>query len=197
MRSVFRNCLGSGGANVCTAQDGAQPSTRFGGYFYAGGQRDGDGSVATKAGYEFSNAGVWDNVSWGRGRLGCSSAYDGIGDCGIGSGGQFVNGKWYLVEMHAKMNTPGQGDGVVRGWVNGVLSYQKNNMMWRFAGHDSLHVRTIWLNVHAGGEAVGLCEGSYIMLDQLVAATGGPIGSVGGMPVDAQAPASPAGLKFN
>jgi hypothetical protein len=99
--------------------------------------------------------------------------------------------------MHVKMNTPGQPDGIVRGWVNGVLSYQKNNMMWRFVDHDSLHVRTIWLNVHAGGESVGLCEGSYVMLDQLVAATSGPIGPLGGGAVDTQPPAAPAAVKFN
>ena len=78
--------------------------------------------------------------------------------------------------MYVRMNTPGQADGIVRGWVDGQLSYEKTNMIWRIPGHDNLHVRTIWLNVHAGGEAMGLCQASAIYLDQMVAATDGPVG---------------------
>jgi hypothetical protein len=78
--------------------------------------------------------------------------------------------------MYVKMNTPGRADGVVRGWVDGQLSYEKTNMIWRVVGHDNLHVRTIWLNVHAGGESVGLCKSSAVYLDQMVAATDAPVG---------------------
>ena len=69
---------------------------------------------------------------------------------------------------------------VIRGWVDGVLSYQKTNMIWRLPGHQNLHVRTVWLNVHAGGEFVGLCETSHVYLDQMVVATDAPIGKIAG-----------------
>ena len=97
--------------------------------------------------------------------------------------------------MYVRMNTPGQSNGVIRGWVNGALSYEKTNMIWRIQGHDNLHVRTIWLNVHAGGESVGLCSGSYVLLDQLVAATGARAGAFSGaQDVDITPPAVPKGL---
>ncbi len=78
------------------------------------------------------------------------------------------------------MNTPGAADGEIRGWVDGNLSYEKTNMVWRYQGHKNLHVRTVWLNIHAGGEFVGLCETSHVYLDQMVVATDAPIGGFAG-----------------
>ena len=43
-------------------------------------------------------------------------------------------------------------------------------MEYRYTGNDSLHNRTFWLNVHAGGEGLGLCTASYVLIDQLVIA---------------------------
>ncbi len=123
---------------------------------------------------------MWDQEPWGQGYYdgpfgSCRTPSD-VGGCGKGFGGQLENGKWYGIEMYVKMNTPGQADGIVRGWIDGKLSYEKTTMIWRLPGHDNLHVRTIWLNVHAGGESVGLCQASTIYLDQMVAATDAPIG---------------------
>ena len=53
-------------------------------------------------------------------------------------------------DLHS-INIPSQEDGIIRGWVNGSLSYEKTNMIWRNPGHDNLHVRTMWLNVHKSG----------------------------------------------
>lgn len=188
MRLAFRNCLKgeSTVTNACTTKPGAK--TRIGSYHY----------YAYQKGYNIH--GFWDNIQWGQGTYSspfgsCSTPGD-IGGCGKGDGGVLLNGRWYLIEMHVKMNTPGQADGVVRGWVDGVLSYEKRNMVWRFEGHDNLHVRTVWLNVHAGGEFVGLCTGSHIMLDQLVVATGDRVGPLGGKQVDAIPPAAPSGLRL-
>ena len=69
---------------------------------------------------------------------------------GIGDGGVLLNDRWYRIEMHVKMNTPGQADGVIEGKVDGILSYEKKNMIFRIPGHDNLHVRTIWLDVFKG-----------------------------------------------
>jgi hypothetical protein len=171
MRAVFRDC-NKGEKTVTHACINPRATTRFGSYLYFYGQKG------------FENAGFWDNEPWGQGEFtlpfgSCSTPGD-IGGCGTGTGGQFENDRWYLIEMFVKMNTPGHADGVIRGWVDGQLSYEKTNMVWRLPGHDNLHVRTIWLNVHAGGEMVGLCTASYIMLDQLVATVrerAGPIES--------------------
>ena len=53
-------------------------------------------------------------------------------------------------------------------------------MVWRNPGHKDLHVRTVWLNIHAGGEFVGLCDASHVYLDQMVVATDAPIGGFAG-----------------
>ena len=96
--------------------------------------------------------------------------------CGLDSGGILQGNRWYAVETYVKMNTPGVADGVIRGWVDGVLSYEKTNMMFRKVGHDNLHVRTVWLNVFKGGTD-GNCSDSYIYLDQMVVASS-PIGVI-------------------
>lgn len=187
MRSMFRDCnMGEATQSfACTTKPGAK--TRFGSYHYYYGQH----------GYE--NAGFWDNIEWGQGYysapFGSCSTADDVGGCGKGDGGVMLNGRWYLVEIYVKMNTPGKADGVVRGWMDGVLSYEKTNMIWRLVGHDNLHVRTVWLNIHAGGEFVGLCTASYVMLDQLVVATGGRVGPFGGRSVDSSPPAAPSSLR--
>jgi hypothetical protein len=188
MRTTFRNCSQgeSTPTHACTTKPTAR--TRFGSYFYFVNQQS------------FDNAGFWDNIQWGQGPFNspfgsCSSASD-IGGCGKGDGGVLENGRWYLVEMYVKMNTPGQADGVVRGWVDGVLSYDKRNMVWRIPGHDNLHVRTVWLNIHAGGEFVGLCQGSHVLLDQMVVATGARVGPLGGKQVDPVPPSAPTGLRL-
>ena len=73
------------------------------------------------------------------------------------------------------MNTVGSADGVLRTWINGVLKYEKTNVEFRLTGNDNLHVRGFWLDVHMGGEFVGPLRESYIVLDQLVIATGARI----------------------
>ena len=97
--------------------------------------------------------------------------------CGMGTGGMLVNDQWYAIEVYVKMNTPGQADGVLRGWVDGVLSYDKTDVRYRLPGHDNLHVRTAWLNVYKGG-VNGNCTDGYVYLDNMVIATSEPIGPV-------------------
>ena len=174
MRAKYRNCSGNSGQQICADP---QATTRFGSYIYA---PEADG---------FNNFGAWDNQTHGTPANGCSSS-NGLA-CGTGSGGQFVNDRWYLIEMFVKMNTPGVADGEIKGWVDGTLSYNKPNMKWRLVGHDNLHVRTAWLNVHSGGEFGGLCQTSHVDLDQMVIATQAPVGPLAG---NTPAPLPPSNL---
>lgn len=194
-RLKFRNCTGSGNADICAADIGGKnASTRLGWYWY----------LPPANGANNQMFAAFDNQSWGTDMVGsggsCASDRLNVGStgsdsssCGKGAAG-LVNGTWYLVELYVKMNTPGQANGVSRTWINGELKYEKTNLEYRLVGNDSLHVRTIWLNVHAGGEFMGLCTGSYVMLDQLVAATGARVGAFAGTPVDLTPPAAPAGV---
>jgi hypothetical protein len=92
--------------------------------------------------------------------------------------------------MHVKMNTPGQADEIIEGKVDGVLSYRKTNMIFRLPGHDSLHVRTVWLDVFKGG-GVGNLNDQQVYLDQLVVALKDWVGPWAKSPIPASTPTSP------
>jgi len=61
-----------------------------------------------------------------------TSGYD---DCNyypnVNGGISFADDQWYCVETHTKMNTPGVADGVLEIWVDGNLSLQYLNRMFR------------------------------------------------------------------
>lgn len=65
--------------------------------------------------------------------------------------------KWYCVESYVKLNTPTQKDGVIKGWVNGRLAFEKQGL--NFRNVDSLKIEKIWMNVYHGGKTptVGDC----------------------------------------
>lgn len=63
--------------------------------------------------------------------------------------GYLQNNRWYCVEQYAKMNTPGQNDGILRGWVNGQLAFEKTDVRMRDV--DTLKIETIWVNLYLGG----------------------------------------------
>jgi hypothetical protein len=163
-RAVFHDCT-SGDNNACSTKPGA--IARFGSYFYFHNQQTSTGQTAP-----------WDNDDWAQSGSGNCATQPSSTFCGIGDGGVFLPDVWYLVEMYVKMNDVGSANGVTRGWVDGVLSYEKTNMIWRIAGHDNLHVRTVWLEIFKGGTN-GNCENSEIYLDQMVIATAGVIGPWG------------------
>ena len=157
MRAEFTHCY-----RACTTKPGA--SMRFGSYLYFYQQEVGDGSFT-------GHNGNWDsNPSGGStGKGGTCKTVPNNTVCGIGDGGVLMNDRWYMIEMHVKMNTPGQADGIIEGKVDGVLSYQKKNMIFRIPGHDNLHIRTIWLDVFKGG-TIGNLNDQQVYLDQMVAA---------------------------
>lgn len=183
-RLKFRNCKGSGGADICTAGPGTE-TTRLGFYWY----------IPPASGENNQMFGAFDNQSWGTGPdpgsvqgdgscgagpLNAGSTDSDGTSCGKGAAG-LVNNQRYRVELYHLMNTVGQANGVARAWIipvdaNGYdsgapMKYEKTNMVYRVALNDGLHVRSFWLNVHAGGEFMGLCTASYVLIDQLVIAT--------------------------
>ncbi|MES2824868.1 MAG: hypothetical protein V4732_14785 [Pseudomonadota bacterium] len=39
--------------------------------------------------------------------------------------------KWYCIELHMKLNTPGSADGIFEFWINESLQANKSNLNWR------------------------------------------------------------------
>jgi hypothetical protein len=92
------------------------------------------------------------------------------------------HGKWYSVEMHCKLNTPGQpgelgkNDGILEGWIDGRLALRRTDI--RFRDVDALKIEEIWVNVYHGGETPVPREDIHLYLDNMVIARK-PIGPVG------------------
>ncbi len=60
--------------------------------------------------------------------------------------------RWYSIEQHLVLNTPGVNDGVLETWVDGRLAYRETD--WRWRDTSNLKVEQIWMNVYHGGSAV-------------------------------------------
>jgi len=63
--------------------------------------------------------------------------------------GYLENNRWYCIEQYAKMNTPGRNDGILRGWVNGRLAFEKTDVKMRNV--PDLKIDCIWINIYHGG----------------------------------------------
>lgn len=64
--------------------------------------------------------------------------------------GSLANGRWYCVETYVAMNTPGERDGVLRGWIDDEIAYEKADV--RFRDTPALKVEQFWFNIYYGGK---------------------------------------------
>ncbi len=60
-------------------------------------------------------------------------------------------GEWRQIDQYVRMNTPGEHDGVQRGWVDGELVFEREDRMFRAEGHDDVLVEEFWFNIYYGG----------------------------------------------
>ncbi len=77
------------------------------------------------------------------------------------------NNRWYAVEQYVKMNTPGQNDGIVRGWIDGELVFERTDL--RFRDTFNLKIHEIWMNVYYGGGTPASSD-HHMYIDNLVIA---------------------------
>ncbi|MFP3913396.1 MAG: S-layer homology domain-containing protein [Actinomycetota bacterium] len=76
--------------------------------------------------------------------------------------------RWYCVEAHVEMNTPGRSDGVLEGFVNGRQAFSKTDAVFRRSDEGNLAVRSVWFDVYYGGSATSPTSNS-ISFDSLAA----------------------------
>jgi hypothetical protein len=92
-------------------------------------------------------------------------------------GGQraFAPGTWHLVEHRVVMNTPGQHDGLVQGWFDGVLALERPGV--RFRDVDTFAIDVFYFSTFFGGSDSSWAPSrdEYVYFDEFVVATG-PIG---------------------
>lgn len=78
------------------------------------------------------------------------------------------HGRWYCVEARVKMNTPGQADGILEGFVDGRRGFHKDDAIFRRASEPQLKVESVWFDVYYGGEATSPVD-NEIHFDSLAA----------------------------
>lgn len=66
-----------------------------------------------------------------------------------GPTGMLEKNRWYSIEQYVQLNTPGQNNGVLRAWIDGVLAFEKTDL--RFRDVLELKIEALWMNVYHGG----------------------------------------------
>lgn len=68
----------------------------------------------------------------------------------LGGHGLLDADRWYRIDNYVELNTPGEDDGVVKGWVDGDLALDVTDV--RFRDVDRLKVQGYWFSVYYGGD---------------------------------------------
>jgi hypothetical protein len=95
---------------------------------------------------------------------------------------------WYYLEFHIKLNTYNVRDGIFRMWINNcgptgactgapTLRSSYTNVGWKGGGGFNGSIGSMWFDIWGNPADVGT-----LYIDNLVVATTGPIGFVGGLP---------------
>jgi hypothetical protein len=115
---------------------------------------------------------------------------------------KITGGRWYLIEIHVKLNTVGSSNGVMEVWIDDcgtdgrtcpstqTLRMQRFNVNWGKNDSSDKIASLWWENYNVGSSGVE-------HFDQIVAATRriGPMGAIVGSP-DTQPPVAPVNLRI-
>jgi len=88
--------------------------------------------------------------------------------------GVLERNRWYCIEQYFKVNTPGSRDGVIRGWIDGRLALEKDDVYVRDV--PSIKIEQVWMDVYHGGTAPA-ARNMHLYMDNVVIAKK-PIGCV-------------------
>jgi hypothetical protein len=101
-----------------------------------------------------------------------------LNSSGVGQDGQILNwnanlstlehGKWYCIEGRVKMNTLGQRNGILEGYVDGSQAFKATNLNFRRSTEPQLKVKSLWFDVYYGGDGTSPKNNS-IFFDSLAA----------------------------
>jgi hypothetical protein len=83
-------------------------------------------------------------------------------------GRRVSSGRWYVVEHRLAMNTPGQRDGIVQGWLDGQLVLDRRDV--RFRDVETLAVDVLFFSTFFGGSdpTWGPGRDEYVDFDDVV-----------------------------
>ena len=83
---------------------------------------------------------------------------------------------WYCIEGRVALNTPGQADGILQGWVDNDLAFSQDGLRFRRETENWLDVRTFWLNVYFGGSTIPNDRDLTMRIDDLALSETGRLG---------------------
>lgn len=97
----------------------------------------------------------------------------------VGGQAYLEPGRWFLIEVLLALNTPGQNDGEIRGWIDGDLKGDVQNL--RFRDVDDVVIRRFEIENYFGGDGPENTSPSNqrAFYDNVVVSTG-PIGAYAG-----------------
>ncbi len=62
------------------------------------------------------------------------------------------HGRWYCVEGHIDLNTPGVHDGFLEGWVDGAKAHSQTDLTFRRTAASGIRIKSIRFDIYYGGE---------------------------------------------
>ena len=65
----------------------------------------------------------------------------------------FIPGRWHHIEMRYRLNTPGQFDGLMEGWFDGVKAARYNAFYFRDAPTSSAQIAWVFFSTFFGGSS--------------------------------------------
>ncbi len=81
--------------------------------------------------------------------------------------GTLKKNRWYCVETYVKLNTPGETDGILRGWVDGYLAMEETDIMFRST--PDLKIEEFWFDIYYGGHTAP--SNMHLYIDNLALST--------------------------
>ena len=67
-----------------------------------------------------------------------------------GYNGVLDKNRWYCIEQYVKLNDADKANGIIRGWVDGKLAFERTDLVYRFT--PALKIEQVWMNVYHGGQ---------------------------------------------
>ncbi|MCX7009832.1 MAG: hypothetical protein NTY53_21760, partial [Kiritimatiellaeota bacterium] len=88
---------------------------------------------------------------------------------------QFIPGRWHHIEMHYRLNTPGQFDGLMEGWFDGVKAASYPNFYFRDAPTATMKIAWVFFSTFFGGSSSPLWEATkdeHANFDEFIVSNG-------------------------
>ena len=80
-------------------------------------------------------------------------------------------GSWNTIELHYKLNTPGQNNGLFEGYLNGVRGVRLTDVQYRDSKHPTLRINQLFFASFFGGPTSNRTDERWYFDDVMVTKT--------------------------